>query len=58
MKAVVGAFHQEKALVEAFSVIANPRVDQLYWQQHQSGARLGIAWLILLYNRPDRTTQN
>ena len=37
MKAVVAAFNQEKALVEAFSVITNLRMD-LFEALHTGGA--------------------
>ena len=45
MKALVGAFNQEKALVGAFSVITNLRMDlrfklyvlHLYWPPDQMG---------------------
>ena len=46
MKAVVAAFNQEKALVGAFSVITNPRM-QLFEALVQDGHRL-LAYKILM----------
>ena len=56
MKAVVAAFNQEKALVGAFSVITNLRMDhfEALRQRHtQPGTNLAVAmisfWIAGLY---------
>ena len=41
MKAVVAAFNQEKALVGAFSVITNLRVDLRFKRYYKDGVRHG-----------------